>query len=508
MFFWKRPKTNPQSPKVGTTLYPSLEKNLQRFREDIFANDDTIQYREFRTQAPRARSCVLIQAENMSSDEVLSNYVVRPVLGCSVPKNRKDREVIDYLINGVIQSDRIHVQTNYKELANEILSGRGVLLVDGCTAGIVIQAQGWPKRSVAEPVAENVVRGPRQGFTEEIGSNISLVRRKIKTTKLKTKYLEIGVQTRTSVAVVFVDGLAAPSLVAEVFRRLEALRIDGVLESAYIEELIRDSPNSLLPTIGSTERPDIVAARLLEGRVAILVDGTPFVLTVPFLFLEAFQANEDYYKSWLSGSFDRLLRYLCFFLTVFTPALYISLINYHPQLIPTELILSISSARANVPFPSVVEAAAMTLMFEILREGGIRLPQPVGQAISIVGAVVLGDAAVSANLVSAPMIIIVGITAVSGFVVPRLQDSAVLLRMIFLLLAAILGLYGILFATIGLVIQLASMESFGVPYLSSLTSFSVQDSKDTLVRAPQSSMIKRPKFLSPKNRVRMRGDRS
>jgi spore germination protein KA len=508
LFFWKRSKTKPKLRKSGITLHPSLARSLQHFKEHVFSNDDTINYREFKTQEPRARACVLIYAENMSNEEMLSNYLVRPVLSCSLPRKRKDLEIIDHLVTRVIQSDAVHVRRDYTELADEVIGGSGVLLVDGCTAGIVIKAQDWPKRSVVEPVAENVVRGPRQGFTEEMGANISLLRRKIKSTKLKTKYLEIGKQTSTSVAVVFVEGLAAPNLVAEVFRRLETIQIDGVLESAYIEELIRDSPNSPLPTIGSTERPDTVAARLLEGRVAIVVDGTPFVLTVPFFFLEAFQANEDYYKNWLSGSFDRFLRYFCFFLTIATPALYVSLINYHPQLLPTELILSISSARANVPFPSVVEAAAMTLMFEILREGGIRLPQPVGQAISIVGAVVLGDAAVSANLVSAPMIIIVGITSVSGFVVPRLQDSAVLIRMILLLLAAVLGLYGIVFGAIGFLLQLASIESFGVPYLSGLASFSAQESQDTLFRAPQWLMTRRPKFLSPGNRVRLRSNRS
>jgi len=296
--------------------------------------------------------------------------------------------------------------------------------------------------------------------------------------------------------------------VEEVFKRLETIHLDGVLDSGYIEDFIQDSPNCPLPTIGSTERPDIVAARLLEGRVAILVDGTPFVLTVPSLFLEAFQANEDYYKNWLVASFDRFLRYLCFFLTIATPALYVSLINYHPQLLPTELILSISSARTNVPFPALVEAVAMLLLFEVLREGGVRLPQPVGQAISIVGAVVLGDAAVSANLVSAPMIIVVGVTGVASFVVPRLQDPAILIRFIFLFLASILGLYGVVFAFIGFFLQLASMESFGVPYLSSLTSFSAGDLKDTVVRVPWWLMRRRPKFLAPKNRVRLRGNRS
>ncbi|NMA61919.1 MAG: spore germination protein [Firmicutes bacterium] len=508
MFFWKRFKSEPKIQSKGTALHPSLAANLQRFKEDIFANDDTINYREFKTRGPQSRACLLVYAENMAKRETLSDYLVRPLIQCALPVRLKDRAIIDYLASSVIQNDQVQIQSDYQELAQSILSGRGVLIVDGCTVGIVVMAEGWPKRTVSEPISESVVRGPRQAFVEELGENIGLIRRKIKNSKLKAQYLQIGVQTYTSMAIMYIEGIAAPSLVEEVFKRLETIHLDGVLDSGYIEDFIQDSPNCPLPTIGSTERPDIVAARLLEGRVAILVDGTPFVLTVPSLFLEAFQANEDYYKNWLVASFDRFLRYLCFFLTIATPALYVSLINYHPQLLPTELILSISSARTNVPFPALVEAVAMLLLFEVLREGGVRLPQPVGQAISIVGAVVLGDAAVSANLVSAPMIIVVGVTGVASFVVPRLQDPAILIRFIFLFLASILGLYGVVFAFIGFFLQLASMESFGVPYLSSLTSFSAGDLKDTVVRVPWWLMRRRPKFLAPKNRVRLRGNRS
>jgi spore germination protein KA len=361
--------------------------------------------------------------------------------------------------------------------------------VDGCTAGIVIKAQDWPKRSVVEPVAENVVRGPRQGFTEEMGANISLLRRKIKSTKLKTKYLEIGKQTSTSVAVVFVEGLAAPNLVAEVFRRLETIQIDGVLESAYIEELIRDSPNSPLPTIGSTERPDTVAARLLEGRVAIVVDGTPFVLTVPSLFIEGFQASEDYYSRPYFASFVRFIRFIAFTITLLAPGLYVALESFQPELVPTPLLLTMAAAVEGTPFPAVVEALLMVVIFELLREGGIRLPVTIGPALSIVGALIIGDAAVKAGLIGAPMVIVIAITAVSSFLVVSHTDAVTLLRFALVIMAGFLGIYGIGVGLIAILFHLCSLRSFGLTYLSPIDPISWSHLKDTFIRAPMRFLV-------------------
>ncbi|HKM42818.1 MAG TPA: spore germination protein, partial [Limnochordia bacterium] len=248
---------------------------------------------------------------------------------------------------------------------------------------------------------------------------------------------------------------------------------------------------------------DKVAAKILEGRVAVLVDGTPFALTMPYLFVEAFQANEDYYHHWLAATFHRIIRYSSFFLTTCTPALYLALVAHETQLVPMNLAISIAAARKNVPFPAMVEVIVMGFVFEVLREGGVRLPRPVGQAISIVGAIVLGDAAVGASLVSAPMIIVVGVTAVAGFVVAQLNDAAALIRLFLVLASAVLGLYGFLLGIMAIMIQLAAMKSFGVPYLSSFISLSAQGAKDTVLRAPWRRMIMRPRQLSEKNRKRM-----
>jgi len=503
MFFWRRAQENQQKKRDADRLSTSLETNVQWLKSNLFADDDTIVYRHFTTKGPFPRKCVLIHADNMTKHEFLSEYLVRPLMTNALPRELHGPGLVQHVVEQVIQSDGATVFTSYNKLAEKVLAGSGAVLVEGCSLGISVDAQGWDKRTVTEPQSESVVRGPRQGFTEELGVNIALVRRKILNPDLKVKMMDVGERTKTKVAVLYLEGVASQELVDEVFQRLERIDTDAILESGYIEEFIRDSPNCPFPTIGHTERPDRVAGQVLEGRVAVLVDGTPFALTMPLLFVEVFQADEDYFHHWTAASFHRLLRYISFFLTTSTPGLYLALVTHHPQLIPMNLAISIASARKSVPFPAMVEVIAMGLVFEVLREGGVRLPKPVGQAISIVGAIVLGEAAVGASLVSAPMIIVVGVTGVAGFVVSQLNDTAVLLRILLVFTSSVLGLYGFLFGMIGIVLQLASMESFGVPYLSSLTSLTFQGSKDTIVRLPWWKMIMRPRHLAPDNRKRL-----
>ncbi|NLJ81350.1 MAG: spore germination protein [Firmicutes bacterium] len=506
MFFWrKRGREQKRKAEKGvSTLVKALEENLNRFQNEVLKDDDFIIYRRFSTPEPAHFTCALIYADNMVEHCFLSDSVIRPLMRHPLPK-LKGRDLIKYISHHVIYGHDVDVDDRVNNLAQEIVSGAAVVLVDGCSAAIIVDAQGWEKRAVSEPVSESVVRGPRVGFTEDVGAGAALLRRKLKSPGLKMKCLEVGERTKTKVVLAYLEDVADPGLVAEVRGRIEQIKIDGILESGYIEELIGDSVKTTLPTVGNTERPDVVAAKLLEGRVAVLVDGTPFALTMPYLFMEAFQANEDYFKHWIGASFSRFLRYLSFFLTTSIPALYLSLITFHPRLIPTELVLSISASQKDVPFPAAVEVVVLGLMFEILREGGVRLPQPIGQSISIVGAIVLGEAAVMAHLVSAPMIIVIAITGISGFVIPTLHNTTVFLRLFFVLLASVLGLYGFLLGFIALLIHLSSLHSFGIPYLTSLSSFTSQDFKDTLIRGPWWRMFWRPRRIGAGDRVRLRG---
>jgi len=388
------------------------------------------------------------------------------------------------------------------KLASSVVYGDTLLLIDGVVSALIIDNKGWQVRAISQPDSEVVVRGPREGFTESIETNLSMISRKIINPDLKFESLEVGIRTKTKISICYLESLAADKILEELKKRLKNIDLDGVLESGYIEELIKDAPLSPFKTIGSTERPDVVAASLLEGRIAVVCDGTPYVLTLPFIFVEYFQTNEDYYQNFIFGSIGRILRIIGFILTTSTPAIYIALTTYHQEMIPTPLLLSVASARQGVPFPTVVETLIMGITFEILREAGTRLPRPIGQSISIVGALVLGEAAVSARLVSAPMVIVIALTGITSLMLPKMTGSLILIRLIFIFLASTMGLYGYIFGVIGLFIHLMSIRSFGIPYMLSIGSISKQEIKDTFIRAPWWYMYYRTKLINDKNSVR------
>ncbi|HEX3032338.1 MAG TPA: spore germination protein, partial [Bacillota bacterium] len=346
------------------------------------------------------------------------------------------------------------------------------------------------------------VRGPREGFGESMIVNVSLLRRKIRNSDLKFQFREIGRRTRTSCCIVYVEGIASEKVLQELNRRLDKIDIDGIYSSGMIQELIKDSPYSIFETVGNTERPDVLAARLLEGRIGLIVDGSPFVLTVPFIILEYFQVNEDYSQNFIFSSINRLLRISGAILAISVPAFYIALTTYNQETIPTPLLLSISASREGVPFPTMVEALLMLLVFEILREAGTRMPENIGQTVSIVGALVLGQAAVEARLISAPMVIVTALTGIASLMLSGFMGISLILRVIFLLLAGFMGLYGWMFGLVGLVIYLMGMRSFGVPYLLNVMAIREQDVKDTIIRAPWWMMSTRPKLFGSRNPVR------
>lgn len=301
----------------------------------------------------------------------------------------------------------------------------------------------------------------------------------------------------------YIDGIVKKSVVEEVFRRLDEIDIDGILATNYIEELIRDSKYSIFNTTGSTERPDTVVARLLEGRVAIIANGSPSVLTVPYLFVENFQSGDDYYSNFFYANIGRILRFLCFFLTVSVPAVYVSLLNFHKQMMPTVFTLSIISSREGVPFPVIVECIGLLIIFEILRETSARMPGIIVQTLGIVGAIVIGESAVSAKLVSSTMVVVVGISILTGLMIPRLKSAVFYYRLFILICASIIGLYGYVFGISVMIISILSLKSFGVSYAESILKESSQQLKDTFVRVPWAFMIKRPDELSD-NKVRQR----
>lgn len=394
--------------------------------------------------------------------------------------------------------------STYSECIDSISNGNPILLFDGFDEAFSLGLVKFEKRSIEEPEAETSIRGPREGFTESIGINTSLIRRIIKDPSLKIKNINIGKYTNTKVSIFYIKGLVDNTLIEEIENRLNRIDIDGVLESGYIEQFIEDNPYSPFPQLLYTERPDVVSANLLEGRAALMIEGTPFSLIAPVSFFSLFQSQEDYYERFWIGTFIRILRFLFLIVSLFLPSVYVAITTYHQEMVPTDLLLSIASSKEGVPFPALVEAIMMEIAFEALREAGIRLPKQVGSAVSIVGALVIGQAAVQAGIVSAPMIIVVSITGIASFMIPRYSIGLAirLLRFPIIILAGSLGLIGVMLAFILLIIHLSTLRSFGVPYLSPIDTLQENPLKDTLIRSPLWKMSKRPHLTGKFNATR------
>jgi spore germination protein KA len=388
----------------------------------------------------------------------------------------------------------IKVIQKVQEGVDAILSGDTLILIDRTDQALLISTKGWNARNVSEPATETVIRGPRDGFTENIRINTANVRRRIRDPLLRFDSMVIGTKTKTDVNIGYIQGTVKEGLMEEVKKRLERIKIDGILESGYIEELIEDAPLSPFTTIQSTERPDKVAAALLEGRVAIFVDNTPFVLIVPTNFWQYIQASDDYYSRYWVGTFFRIVRYFAFIISLVLPSIYVMLVTFHQEMIPTALAFTIASGREVIPFPVLFEALIMELAFELMREAGLRMPKPIGSAVSIVGSLVIGQAAVQAGIVSPFMVIVVALTGISSFAIPNYATSFSIriLRFPLLIASGFMGLLGFAAVFFIIVIHALSLRSFGEPYLAPLTPLIPSDQKDIILRAPWWSMEKRP----------------
>jgi spore germination protein KA len=481
-------------------LTDSLDNNINVFKE-LFKDNQTVIYREFQNRIIDNVKCCIIYTDGMVNKQLVDEHIILSIMEMDLKDSITPVNILDILMRKVIISGDVKKINDVNEMATSMTYGDTLLLVDTVSEVLIIDTKGWPVRAIEEPSSEKVVRGSKEGFTESIMSNLTMIRKRIRVPELKAVFKEVGTRTKTKICVCYIEGVAQDKILKELMKRLDKIDIDSVLESEYIEEYIKDSPFSLFKTIGNTESPDVLSGKLLEGRIAILCDGTPFVLTLPFLFVEYFLVYEDYYNNYIYSTFNRWLRMIALFLGISIPAIYVGIVAFHQELIPTSLFLSISAARKGIPLPTVVEALVMLTGFSLLREAGIRLPEPIGQAISIVGALVLGEAAVNARIISAPMVIVIAATGISSFLIPKMLGVFIMARLVLLILASILGLYGYIFGIMGLLLYLMSLRSFGVPYMLYATVISVEDLKDTAARVPWFLMNYRPKLIA-KDRLR------
>ncbi|OIK07675.1 spore germination protein [Bacillus sp. MUM 116] len=485
-----------------------LELNLELTKQEIGQNWD-VHYREFNLGRTGIGAC-LIFVDGLSDKELINKQIISSLMVEFSLELKQDLSTVrgnhlnKFLKNQVIPISEIEEVGSIKEAVAKILTGSTALIVDGSSEVLILGTTKLKTRSIEEPVSEALVRGPRIGFTESLRDNTSLMRGNGEVENLTFVNFRVGKTLKKDLVVAYIKGIVDPELVQEVEKRIQKIDLDNIPESGYVEQLIEDNYRSPFPQAQNTERPDRVMAGLMEGRVAILLDGTPFALIVPVTFSMMLQSPEDYYERWIPGTFIRLLRYLAATLTLFTPALYIAFISFHPGMIPTKLAISIIGSRSGVPFPALIEALFMEIAIEILREAGLRLPKPIGPAMGIVGGLIIGEAAVQAGIVSPILVIIVSLTAISSFAIPQYSAgiSLRILRFIAMFFSAVLGLYGVILFFLFLTAHLVKLKSFGTPYVSPAAPYRLSDWKDFMFRMPLLMMKERPKMNHPKDKIR------
>lgn len=484
-------------------MTPNLLEN-ESILKDIFLGCSDVIFRHI--QISKDIKGLIVYIDGLIDMNHLDNVILKQLMLKEIPEGINDFEYVDEILDKqVISVGQIKTVSSISEVISNVLNGSAAILIGGQNKALIAGISGGERRSISEPITETIIRGPREGFTEDIATNISLLRRKLRTPRLKMESFTMGKITNTNVTITYIRDVARDSVIQEVKNRLGKIEIDGVLESSYIEEMIEDRTYTPFPLMMNTERPDVVAAGLLEGKVAIFTDNTPFVLLVPVVFWSHIQSSEDYYVRSTMGTFLRWIRLIYMFVALLVPSLYVAAITFHQQLIPPKLLMSIVDNREPTPFPAFIEALIMEITFEALREAGIRLPKPVGQAVSIVGALVIGQAAVEAGIISAPMVIIVSITGIASFTIPRYDFSYAVrvLRFPMIFLAGAFGLYGITLGMLALMIHLVSLRSFGVPYFSPAAPISIQGIKDIFIRTPRWNLKSRPELITDYNNIRV-----
>lgn len=471
----------------------------------LLGNPPDLALREFAFGIDQPVSCLVAYIDGLTDPAVVAEHLIEPLMMAprvAVRDTALTRSnALDMICEHLASVWHLLIETDLGSALKALLGGVCLVFIDGCDRCLAVGRKEPPKRQITTTETEQVIRGPREGFTETLRDCTGLVRKRLATPALRLEALSLGRLSNTAVNIVWLQGVASDKIVAEVRQRLKRIDIDGIMDAGYIEELIEDQPYSPFSTVYHTERPDAFCAHLLEGRIGILVDGSSQALIVPATLTMFFQSPEDYYTRFHLTILIRFIRLLASFNSLLLPPVYIAATTFHHNLIPTAFLLSIAAGRESVPFPAVIEALFMVFTFEAVREAGVRLPGIIGQAVSIVGALVIGQAVVSAGVVSPIMVIIIALTEVGSFAVPAYDMAATLrlLRYPLMLLAATLGMFGIAVSLLALLIHLCCLRSFGVPYLDGLTPLTAQSAKDVFVRAPWPHMKFRPRLTAQKH---------
>lgn len=486
-----------------STLSCSLSLNLENLRYRLSPNFDII-YREF--DIPDfSRHAVLIYLKTITDVQMLQDYVLRPLLHQSIQTKSKNITLTIDTIKNRIELCDIQICSELDTIISQLFAGSCVLLLERMNIAFILDTSKIMNRAISEPTTESSVHGSKESFVEILSINVSMLRRNFKSSHLSIQKSTIGVQTQRDVAIIYLDHLTNKKFVTAMIEKVCAIDIDDIFDSSYLEQLLSNNSYSPFPQMIQTERLDRVIQGLLKGQVAIILDGSPFVLLTPITLALLLHTPEDDTERWWIGTTFRLLRLFCFLLALLLPALYITFISFHPGLIPWQLIIFIQSSRGGVPFSTFIETFLMACTIECLIEAGIRLPKSGGQAVGIVGGLVIGQSAVEAGLVSPVTVVVIALTTLCSFALPQygLGLSIRLLRFPFIIIAAFFGLYGIIFAFLFLCAHLVKLQNLGVNYLGYFVHYQSQDWKDTFIRLPIQWNIFRNSIFKTKDRKRI-----
>ncbi len=455
--------------------------------------------REFCAGTERPWRGFIVFVDGVADKTIINEFILQPLMVLTHVTEDDPKRRMDVVSEKLLPGNQVDIFQKWSEVVPGILSGSTAVFLHGCDAALIVETKGWEHRTVGPAQTENVVRGPHDGFTESFRANTGLVRARLKSEHLVTEMFSVGELARTDVAVMYIEGIVNQSLVEEVSKRIKAIDVDYLPDSGGLEQFIEDKPSLLIPQVLSTERPDRVAHMLTEGHVAIFVGNSPFAIVAPVVLWTLVHTPEDAYLRWQFGTFLRFLRWVALGVALLLPAFYVAVTNYHPEMIPTDLMLAIAGSREQVPFPVVVEILLMEFAIELIREAGIRIPSVIGPTIGIVGALIIGQAAVQAGIVSPLLVIVVATTALAAFTIPNynLNLAVRLTRFVFLAAASVLGFYGIAILMCVFVVRLSIQKSFGVPMLSPVAP-SQDSSPDVLTRGPVFLQNQRPTYMQTK----------
>mgnify|MGYP004519622155 FL=1 len=447
-------------------------------------------------------SALCVYVDSITDKELLGLEVLAPLKKlCSEKSAAKTN--ISHLAKAITLAN-VKTESKITDATNDILSGNAMIFIDGKNKAISVDLKKFEVRAISEPPTGLAVRGPRNGFTESIKSNLSLVRRYLKSPDLKVETFEKGRYTKTSIAFMYINGISRPEIIDKIRQKIQEIDIDGIPDSSYVSKLLNERKTSLFKQVGSTERPDVLIERMLEGRAGIIVDGSPFALTLPYLLIEDFQAAEDYYISEYRANLVRALRVIAMIFSILLPSVFVAAQLFHLQIIPLNFLLTIVIGIKEIPFSPSLEMFFVLLIFELLNETSVRMPKYVGMALAVVGALVLGETAVNAGIVSTPAILIMALSGISIYAIPELVETTSVLRFIYLIVAGSLGGYGLILITAFLIIYLCSADNYGAPYLAPYSPVLLNDFQDGLYMNNVIGMVKRPEALGAGNKTRQK----